>query len=255
VRPVSLVHGRQRSCLSDYAIDRWRCGELAGPSADAVRAHLDGCCDCRTRADRMGQVVAPVMELDSWLVPPASPSTVSGWGRRRLAAVGSLLAVAAFAIVALVSPRDGERTKGQPWWLGVIARHPDGVLERVGPHGRLSPGDHLRFEVRGEPRGGYVSIISLDGSGAVSAFVPAGGVALRVSGERKQLLDGAVVLDGVLGAERIMYLACPAARPVGEIVAAARAALTRAEGDPARVGDLGTGCFEGSFWIQKVARR
>ena len=70
------------------------------------------------------------------------------------------------------------KNKGQPWWLGVIARHPDGVLERVEPNGRLSPGDHLRFEVRGEARGGYVSIISLDGSGAVSAFVPAGGVML-----------------------------------------------------------------------------
>jgi hypothetical protein len=63
-----------------------------------------------------------------------------------------------------------------------------------------------------------------------------------------------VALDGVLGPERLLSVVCPTPLPVDRIVGAARTALVKAQGDPARVAGLGLGCQETTFWIVKVAR-
>jgi hypothetical protein len=245
---------RPESCLSDLALDRWRLAELTAGEQAATAAHLYGCRQCRQREQALADAELPALDVLAlwrarnpperrrswrWLIPVVTPSAVL--------ALGVLLLVA-------IRPPPQERTKGAGWWLGVVARHPDGVVERVAPHGPLRPGDRLRFEVHGDGPDGHVAVISLDSAGAVTAFVPASGQMLPVAAGRKQLLDGAVALDGVLGPERLLSVVCPGPLPVASVVGAARSALAKAGGDPARIAGLGLGCQETTFWIRKVAR-
>ena len=247
---------RPEDCLSDFALDRWRMAELPASDRVAAFSHLAECRRCRRRERALAEYELPALNvvamwrarrpthrrwLWDWLVPLVAPSAA--------------LALGVLLLVALKQPGEAERTKGAAWWLGVIARHPDGVIERVAPHGSLQPGDRLRFEVQGDGSDGHVAVISLDSSGAVTAFVPPDGQLLPVSAGRKRLLEGAVALDGALGPERIVSVVCPGPLPVAQVVGAARTALDRAGGDPTRVADLGIGCEQTSFWIRKVARR
>ena len=97
-------------------------------------------------------------------------------------------------------------------------------------------------------------MISLDAIGAVTAFSPATGSAAAVRAGQRRLLDDAVLLDGSLGPERLVLLACPRPVPVAEVVAAGRVALGQAQGRLDAIGDLSLPCSQTSFWIQKEIR-
>jgi hypothetical protein len=115
----------------------------------------------------------------------------------------------------------------------------------------LRPGDRVRFEVTSaEPA--FIAIVSLDSSGAVTPFLPRAGQTMFVPGGERQLLEGAIALDGAVGRERLYLVACPQARPLADVLAGARAALGRAQAHPERVAALGTGCHEVSFDVQKA---
>ena len=147
---------------------------------------------------------------------------------------------------------DGARTKGGDVTLALIVRHGDGRTERVLPGGaRLRPGEAIRFELSTR-RAGYVGVVGIDAARAVTAYAPATGALPALAAGRAQLLDGSVVLDETLGAERIVAAVCAAPRPIDELVAAARRALARAGGDPRRVETIGSGCDEAVFTIEKV---
>jgi hypothetical protein len=244
---------RPESCLSDLALDRWRLGEQKPGEQAATADHLYACRQCRQRERVLATEDLPALDvLALWRSRPEARRRSWRW----LIPIVSPSAALALGVLVLVAfrPSPQERTKGSSWWLGVIARHPDGVVERVAPHGPLRPGDRLRFEVHGDGADAHVAVISLDSAGTVTPFVPARGPMLPVAAGRKQLLDGAVALDGVLGPERLLSVVCPTPLPVDRIVGAARTALVKAEGDPARVAGLGLGCQETTFWIVKVAR-
>jgi hypothetical protein len=61
-----------------------------------------------------------------------------------------------------------------------------------------------------------------------------------------------VELDSALGAERIVLVACDHLIDTNDLVQTTRQALAKADGDPLRVDQLGTGCDEETFSLTKV---
>jgi hypothetical protein len=248
MRPGETRRFRQSDCPSEFALERLRFGELAAsPQEAGLLAHVDRCSGCRRL----------LAELASSPLPPAPAmhrvmrrARRVPWWRASFAAAG--LAAAALALVVGRRPPLDNVTKGADWQWTVIARRADGVVRAVQPGEALAAGDRLRFQVFTRWRRGHVVLVMLDDAG-VSPLVPPSGASLPVTGGRQTLLDGAVELDGAPGAERIVLAACDESTTVDAVLRAAKRAFDAA-GDASRVGSLGTGCHEESFWIAKARR-
>jgi hypothetical protein len=185
-------------CMSELAIDRLLAGELAAIDADVARSHAAGCTRCGALLDD-----ALVAERDFRALPPldlpASPA-------RRYAIAAGAVAAAAAAVIAIVAlpGRDdaGTRTKGQPI-LGCFVSHA-GDVRRADLAERVRPGDAIAlFSTATEP--GWLAVTSVDGAGVRSVYVPPQPYAAG----REQVVPLSIVLDGVLGPERITGIFCP----------------------------------------------
>jgi hypothetical protein len=254
-----LLSRRGPACISSYALDRMRLGELGGTrEGDALSAHLRTCSHCRDRLDELAAVRAPALDVQrltsAGKASPARAMPARPW-RWRLASLGGLFLCTATAVVLLLAPwrGDRERSKGGGWQLGPIVQHPSGRVERVSAGATLAPGDRLRFEVVA-PHDAFVSVVSLDARGQVTAFVPAQGKALPIKAGRRRLLVGAVLLDDALGPERLLLAACAQEIAVADVVASARAELARVGGSITDVGTLPLPCQQTSFWFRKEKR-
>ena len=252
------------SCPSEFALERWRFGELAAtPEEAALIAHIQACLMCRRRHAELAEAALPPFDSEAiWsralaggLVGSASPR--ARWRLPALRWVGTALVGAALAsvlVVVLRHPVPDTLTKGGAWQLGVIAKTRDGSLMRLDPWAPLSPGDSLRFEVFTTWTKADIALVMLDSVGKVSQLAPAEGRSLAISGGKRILLKEAVKLDDSLGPELIVLVACNGSAQVADVVASAQRALTAAHGDPRQVSGLGTGCYEETFWITKVSR-
>jgi hypothetical protein len=242
-------------CPSELTLLRLHHGELAGAASANFRAHLATCGACTQRL-RDSSGAPPPLDLEAVWRRARGPSW--RWLMARLSWQGPVGLVVGAATVMLLAfaarPGPSTITKGGPFTLALVARSGDGRVERIDPGAPLRAGDRLRFEVSTTWPHAQVALVSLDGRGAVTPLVPARGELAQVAGGRRVLLDGAVELDDAVGPERILLVGCPHALSVATVAEAARAALTRAGGDPRRVGDLGLGCHETTFWINKVPR-
>jgi hypothetical protein len=227
-------------CPSELTLERLRQGELPGLESARLEPHVRDCLACRRL-------------LEELQAPP--PALAAAPPRRRfsLPMAAGLGALAAAGLMLWLRPARDTITKGAPWNLTVVARGRDGRVTRLDPGAPLSPGDRLRFEVFTSWPEGHVTLISVDGAGAISRLVP-GESAIAVRGGQRTLLDGAVELDATLGPERILLVGCRRPLAVAEVVAAVRGALVRAGGDPRRMGGLDLSCAEETFWINKVPR-
>jgi len=246
------------SCPSEFSLERLRFGELAGsPAERQLIAHLDGCGECRQRQLALADAESPSLdETAIWSracgVRPGARRP-SRFHDLRWAAVALVGVTAAAAVVLLKPPPSPDiLTKGSAAQLGVIAKRRDGSAERLEPGARLSPGDRLRFEVSTRLPQANIALVMLDGGGAVTRLAPGEGRSLWIASGKRVLLDEAVELDGALGAERIVLVACGHTVDTGDVVEAARRALVAAHGDPRQVNHLGTGCDEETFSITKV---
>jgi hypothetical protein len=217
-------------CLSDYQLD---C--LAFQSADALpespsmAAHLLLCGQCQARLHDVRNALPPA-DLNRLLHAAeqyeADKQSESLWRDSRWLPPLSVLAAA--AVVALFlwpAPKpslvgvdsQSERTKGGALHLNVIRHTVNGHVERVVSGDIVNPHDSLRFEVE-SPSDAYISVVSIDASHAVTAFVPTAGDAVFVKGNSVALLEGAVILDDVAGDEEIFLVACRAPFAVEEAV-------------------------------------
>jgi len=251
-----LARQRAEACLSDYALDRLRLGELVGtPEENQRAAHVRKCPRCAQRMDELAAVRAPALDVARFAAG-ASPFAVAAPNRRRrrrlLLSLAGLAGASAAALFLVTWRAPVERSKGASWQLLPVVQHPNGRIERVSQEATLAPGDRMRFEVAA-PSDGFVSVVSLDARGVVTAFAPPDGRALPVKAGRR-LLAEAVLLDDALGPERLLLLACKQALPVEQIVASAQTELGKAKGNIAEVGTLPLPCRQTSFWFRKEKR-
>jgi hypothetical protein len=169
--------------------------------------------------------------------PQSTDSTRRGAARRLWPAASALAAALALWVAArerasrdAVSrdqPVSGTRTRGassvQLDWT--IQRRGDVFQPRRGD--TLQPGDALHFGVR-TSRAGYAVVLSLDGERQSSVYREWVAVA---EGER-QVLPGAVVLDGVLGDEHLYGIVCDVTSALGPFQDAIRREPARPELPP-----------------------
>jgi hypothetical protein len=237
---VKLEILRTRSgdeCLSDLQLDALALGALNDAQTRQAEGHLSSCSRCSDRRDALGaatRLSAEVLarspsrgraaETTRQDVRRASRGAWMGGVLAAVAAAAALLLVIENA--PLVSSRDAVRSKGAGR-VGFFVRHA-GVVRRGNDRERVSPGDALRFVVTSSVPS-YVAVLSRDGKGHVSVYHPSGPRAARTEPGVERPLDASVVLDDVLGEERVYALAC--STPVE--VASISADLRRADTEPA----------------------
>lgn len=216
------VSPRSTACLSRLACDRWLNGELDRD----VSAHLASCrrCGALVAAHRRERAVFAV------------PLRVA---HRRWPLW--VLVVAAMLGLWLVAspPAERARVKGPPA-LGFYVKHRD-VVRRGGAGETVVPDDALNFTASVD-RPSYLTIVSIDSASAVSVYYPEGATAAHLRRGQDQLLPRSVVLDGVLGTERIHGVFCDREIAVDRVVSSVRA------------GQAPPGCAIDSLTIEKRAR-
>lgn len=234
------------ACLSDLLLDRMLAGERLHRSERMhAEAHLRSCSACAQRKEAL-EGDARAFDVP-FRLPLPQPRRSFAWGLRLGFATAATAAL--FLVVRTDVPAPEVRSKGGGT-LALIARSPDGTIERVLPGDSLAPGDAIRFEVRtSEPA--VVAVLGIDAAGAVTPYVEE--VAVDAGGP--QVLPGAILLDETLGPERLVALFC--SEPLGRagLLEAGAEALERAGGDPAAELHLeAPGCLQTSLLIRKVAR-
>jgi hypothetical protein len=225
-------------------LDRLFVGEAI---AAETKEHVKGCERCGARMGEREAAAAAFAKdagLDVLVGRTARRTGMPVW--RKVSIAGG--AVAAAAVVALVViPReraaptgDGIRTKGGRVSLGLVVKHLDGKIEEATPPVQLSPGESIEFEVSARTAG-YVAVYDVDRSGS-SVFVQP----RRIEAGPRQLLDGSIVLDDVLGKERIFAILCEAPIDLDAVKAV----------DAERTVELAlpAGCEQASVLIEKVAK-
>jgi hypothetical protein len=214
---VKLDRLRTRSgeeCLSDLQLDALALGALDAAPAQQAESHLSSCTRCSDRRRELAEATRFSAEALARGPSRFSPTTgkAARGSTRRAWLGGAMAALAAAAALLLLIGRsplrsegDEVRTKGTAR-VGFFVRHA-GVVRRGSERERVTPGDALRFVVTSSVPS-YVAVLSRDGAGQVSVYHPSGPRAARVEPGVERPLDTSVVLDEVLGEERLYALTC-----------------------------------------------
>ena len=130
----------------------------------------------------------------------------------------------------------------------------DGVVRRGLPGSTVHPGDRIQLRYS-TPEHPWLVVVSLDSRGAVTPFYDDAGRSLAISPGVGRLLEGSIELDDALGPERL--IGCFSEEPLAtdRVVAAGRAALAAAGGDPAAVEGLDLTCRQAALTIDKQSRQ
>jgi hypothetical protein len=214
---VKLDRLRTRSgeeCLSDLQLDALSLGALDAAQARQAESHLSSCTRCSERRRELGEATrmsAEALERSRNRFSPTLAKAPRASSQRAWlgGAMAALAAAAALLLLIgrspLLSDGDEVRTKGTGR-VGFFVRHA-GVVRRGAERERVTPGDALRFVVTSSVPS-YVAVLSRDGAGQVSVYHPSGPRAARVEPGVERPLDTSVVLDDVLGEERVYALTC-----------------------------------------------
>lgn len=247
--------------------------ELEGAAKARVEAHVASCpaCAARLAEARAEQAAFLIQRPTAALLAGLEQRRPTSWWRRWVinaptrpwVALGALATAAALLIalrpapeIIALSARPSTLTPSTRIKAGCdLTFHvKSGAEIRVGEDGdALYPGDQIQLRVS-TPQPTHLVIVSLDGSGAVTPFYDDEGWALEMEAGVAQLLEGSVVLDDALGAERV--LGCFSESPVSTqaVLDAAAEALEAVDDDPRRVERLDLPCEQASFLIEKVER-
>lgn len=243
------------ACLSDFAFDRLLAGELERTAAgNRQREHIAACPACAARF-----AVLTRQAEDFRRRAPACPTRAARRGGRapllRALPFLATAAAAAFVVLLLRPPAPDTLRKKGGLQLEVFRKPPSSAVETLLPGGTAAPGDALRFRVSA-PHKGYLALLSIDGAGAVTSYLPPARELLPLPAGDHQLLEGGIELDEVLGQEQLLVLLCPAPLEVAQAIAGVKRALADSAPGPARL-DLkraGLDCPYTKFTFQKMLR-
>lgn len=208
-------------CPSAMAIDSW---VLRGRAeTDPIREHVKACARCEALVAEFDGA-ADVFRREVF------PATVEGvTARARDLSPGDRLSAflfrrnvrLAFAVVTAVCvmavggylyqdlPRTHGAYTGVKGGLGltVFVNHA-GTVRQLGDNETLSEGDALRL-VPSVPSAGYLMVVSVEESGRLNVYYPAGGESAMKVAAGAEPLPGSVILDKSAGAERVFVLYSP----------------------------------------------
>ena len=229
-----LRRERSEGCISDFAFDAWRAGELDQELIEGYEAHLEHCERCQRRHDAIESEAELFLEKFPLLDLPRENESKrvvnlrgkhARWLGWTSGALGVMVVAAAFLLLvrSRVPKEDGPlatdatvgvRTKGSSH-IGFFVKHGENV--RRGSDGQVvHPGDRLRFTLTSRnPR--HVAILSLDGAGVASVYYPRGTTSELVAAIRDQPVDSSVELDDTLGEEHIWGIFCDAPFELGPL--------------------------------------
>lgn len=250
-----------RGCLSDLALDQLFAREVAGVEGEARRGHLASCASCGARFRAIEADAARL--LAGRPVVGGAPAGAALPGSRwwRGPRVAGVLVVAVAALMLLVGPRrrappapePALRAKGGTIDLEIFAKGRDGRVTGLLDGGTAHPGDALRFRVSAR-RAGYLGLISVDGRGAILDYGPGGARLLPAVAAGAQMVEGSIVLDDVLGPERLLGFLCAEPLETSRLLGAVADALQAGRGAHASgLVEVGLGCTQTSIRFTKVA--
>jgi hypothetical protein len=233
-------------------VDRYFLGEIGAEEKRAVRAHLDGCADCRGRMsalenERRDYLMAhPFREFAAKHLDGESPSE-SAAARRAPASLwlpGLIGAVACLVLVPVVLrygihdtvvTESGIRTKGGPVLEYYLKR--GGTVTPGNASESHRAGDELQF-VYSAGSHAYVTLASIDTRGHVSLYRSSDAasdanapMSLSASPGDKQTLPFAVTLDDSPGAELFVMVFGTRSLTGAEVESWLMGAYTRASGN------------------------
>ena len=231
-------------CLSDLQLDVLLAVEFGGADEGPSQAHLAGCARCSARLAELerGRVAFEAMGL-RLEVSGSAAVPAKGYRHRWLGAAGAVAAAALGLVVAggtawlslhgggadafephagseAPASSGGVRSKGRPL-LDLFIRH-EGRLREAGDREPVHADDQLQFAYS-SAAAGYVAVLSRDGAGVVSVYVPSGAAVMAPApaGEGR-LLPESTILDGTLGHEDVYALFCPSGLELGPLARALR---------------------------------
>ena len=213
--------------ISDLRWDRLLAGDLASADADAARDHATTCTRCGARLREL-EAERDAFARRPFVIPRAIRPRPRGWWAAPVAA----LAAAAVLVIVLRhrgtgdggdGGDGGERTKGAPGPALLLAAGPADRLAPAATGDVVHPGDSLQAGYT-SARAGFGAVLSRDGAGEATSYVPFGGdhlVALPAGTERS--FPGSTVLDATPGEEHVAIVWCDADHPLAPLVEELRA--------------------------------
>jgi len=227
-----------RDDVPDWALERYRLGELPSDEGQRVQRALDADAGVRARCSDLERsdreilarhpsaVVGSAIRSRLGAAGPAGPR-VSGVRRRRvMAGLGAAAAVTAVALVAVPSRRpeatDTTRIKGLAPRLLVFRENPPAAAELLSSGSVARENDVVQLAYQAAGRG-FGAIVSVDARGVVTRHFPASGshaVPLKPGGPTT--LDRAYRLDDAPRFERFYLVTAQEPFSVEEVVASVR---------------------------------
>ena len=209
---------------SGHMLTRYHAGDLPPEDRERIGGHLQDCQSCMVFLEDLEQAKKnfhAANPRDAFLararVAAAESPEAPAWWNRLLRPAALLAAAAALVVLLLVpwrSPDEPtERIKGGPIELGYFVMEDSGPVVAA-PDRILHPGDRIQFRLTA-PAGGFVHVVGIDQSETVSVYYPLPDETVReFPGGAGRPVPGSVILDEILGAEKVFVLICeqPVAR-------------------------------------------
>lgn len=205
-RLEALRQASTDDCVSDFELDRLVVGEVSSAEAAAIQARVDACPHCQARFGALQR------ERSDFANRPDPIWLGLARRRRRFAAVGTALAVAAAALLFVRAPIEDPgviRLKG-PDRFGFFVVAPGGAVRGDQDTGVASPGDELQWRFRTTQKR-YIAVLAKDSRDDATLYYPGAVFAESFEPGPERTLGLALRLDETLGEEEIFGLICTAA--------------------------------------------
>lgn len=200
--------------VSDLQLDRMLADE---PVDAAAREHAESCARC---VARMRELTA---ERDAFVL--SGPPLPAHRPRVRWLVPGAAAVALAAALLLWLRGGDREpttRIKGEGPSLELVVEH-DARIVALGAGEPVHPGDRVQA-IYSSTRDGFGAVLSIDGAGTISAYVPSqDAVLVALPAGSRRTFPQSTILDGVLGRERIQLVWCEDARPLAPLLDELRA--------------------------------
>lgn len=189
--------------IPEALLEKYVAGALTGDALARVERAVAESSSERARVDALRADSAAFLISH----PPGPLASRLEQPKRRWLFWLPLVAVATAALGVFIfrePPEDDATVKGSLVFSAFRQRE-NAAAEELASGAIVKPRDRIRFSVR-TPADGFVAVLSRDGAGHASVYYPFSASQAAPHGAQDTLLPDAIMLDGVLGTERVWAL-------------------------------------------------